>query len=166
MQVSPPATFFINKMREALRFPLNSFSSKLSAQTPQKRKKKKPCPSILNSAFNARFQNFTSHFFVRERNDFIGYHKAIKFFKNFIAPKTPLCKRCEKSRAAVSGAFSCGGGFVIAEPANRQALAKASASDTATKRQKEKAAHLSDLINAEDSVPGTIGRFRKRNGPS
>jgi hypothetical protein len=38
--------------------------------------------------------------------------------------------------------------------------------DAAIKRQKEKAAHLPDLINAEDSVPGTIGRFRKRNVPA
>ena len=74
----------------------------------------------------------------------------------------PLCKRCEKSRAAVSGAFSCGGDSVIAESANRQALAKAWASDAAAKRQKEKAAHPSDLINAEDSMPGTIGRFSKK----
>ena len=79
----------------------------------------------------------------------------------------PLCKRCEKSRAAVSGAFSLGGGLVIAWPANRWAFGKPMALDAAIKQQKEKkAAHLPDLINAEDSVPGTIGRFRKRNVPA
>ena len=78
----------------------------------------------------------------------------------------PLCKRCEKSRAAVSGAFSLGGGLAIVRPANRLAFGKPMALDAAIKQQKEKAAHLPDLINAEDSVPGTIGRFRKRNVPA
>ena len=67
---------------------------------------------------------------------------------------TPLCKRCEKSRAAVSGVFSSGGGFVIAGLANRGVSVKAGARYAVGKQQKEEAAHSSDLIHARASMLG------------
>ncbi len=142
---------------------MNKNQNKFLLFAPKRANDKKPHARFLFTRKGNRiFKIFTSHFFVPERNRFIEYHTAIKVLQNFIAPKTPLCKRCEKSRAAVSGAFSFGGGLVIAMPANRQALAKASVSDAAAKRQKEKAAHPSDLINAEDSMPGCNRSFPKK----